>query len=76
MPILYTIVFKLLVPIFSFIVGIFLILKPNEAIRIQQKFYAMINWRMEPICQALELRNTRIMGVVLILLGILAWCIK
>lgn len=61
---------KPLLFIFSLIslcIGIFLILKPNLAIRIQQNFYAKINWRMEPISLEKEIRNTRLMGGFLIL---------
>lgn len=54
-------------------IGFFLVKKPNLAIEIQKKFYAQINWRMEPISLQKELRNTRIMGFILIilLLGVL-----
>ncbi|MCM8801317.1 MAG: hypothetical protein NC912_04860 [Candidatus Omnitrophica bacterium] len=47
--------------------GIFLICKPELALRIQQGFYAKINWRLEPISLEKELRNTRIMGGFLVL---------
>ena len=56
--------------IFIFLVsvafGLFLILKPNQAIEFQKSFYLKINWRMEPVNMALELRNTRMLGFVLI----------
>ncbi|MFC1644308.1 hypothetical protein ACFL5C_03240 [Candidatus Omnitrophota bacterium] len=52
--------------------GIFLLVKPALTIELQQKFYEKINWRMEPISMAKEIRNTQIMGVFLIALVILA----
>jgi len=46
--------------------GIFLFLKPAQAIDIQKKFYEKINWRMEPISLSKEIKNTMIMGLFLI----------
>ena len=42
--------------------GLFLIINPALAIEIQRKFYAAINWKIEPISMEKEIRNTRIMG--------------
>ena len=56
------------IPLFSVIclltlaLGLFLMLKPSRAIDFQKNFYRTINWRMEPIDLALEIRNTQIMG--------------
>ena len=50
--------------------GVFLIFKPSSAISFQKKFYEMINWRIEPISMAKELRNTRIMGAFLLVLDL------
>ena len=47
-------------------VGFFLCLKPEQAIRFQQRFYEKINWRMEPISLTKEIRNTRAMGYFLL----------
>ena len=46
--------------------GIMLLIRPVLVIELQQKFYEKINWRMEPISMQKEIRNTRIMGVFLI----------
>jgi hypothetical protein len=54
------------------VTGGFLIFKPSSAISFQKKFYEMINWRIEPISMSKELRNTRIMGVFLIVFNLLA----
>jgi len=50
--------------------GLFLIIRPSLAIEIQRRFYAMINWKIEPISMSKEIRNTRIMGWFLIALCI------
>jgi hypothetical protein len=43
--------------------GFCIALKPASVIEIQKRFYAGINWRIEPISMQKELRNTRIMGI-------------
>lgn len=57
----------LLIAATSFIAGCFIYSKPQAVIKIQQKFYEYINWRMEPISMAKEIRNTQFMGLFLIL---------
>jgi len=52
------------------IVGLFVALRPQKTIEIQQKFYAKINWRIEPISMSKEVRNTRLMGLFLVGLAI------
>jgi len=47
------------------IIGLFLFLQPSRTIELQTKFYACINWRMEPISVAREIRNTKRMGLLL-----------
>ncbi len=47
--------------------------KPGLAIEIQRRFYERINWRIAPISMAREIRNTRIMGLFVII--ITALCI-
>ena len=54
------------------LIGGFLIHNPSSAISFQKKFYEMINWRIEPVSMAKELRNTRIMGMFLIVFDLLA----
>ena len=55
----------------SVIVGSFLHLKAALAIEIQRKFYLSINWRIEPVSMEKELNNTKVMGRMLVFLGIL-----
>lgn len=57
----------------SVALGIFLVLRPALAIEFQRRFYEKINWRMEPISLAKELRNTRLMGLMLVSIGIFAF---
>jgi len=54
------------------IIGFFLCYKPYLSIEIQKKFYEKINWRIEPISMQKEIRNTRIMGLFLIIATLLA----
>ena len=54
------------ISIISVILGLFLFYKPALAIEIQRKFYEKINWRVEPIFLQKEIKNTKIMGLVLI----------
>ena len=46
--------------------GLWVYLKPAQVIEFQKRFYAAINWRMEPIDTAKEIRNTRAMGLFVI----------
>ncbi|MCQ9205758.1 MAG: hypothetical protein NG737_05550, partial [Omnitrophica bacterium] len=63
------------VSVFSLGIGVFLIIKPDLAIEIQRIFYEKINWKMEPISMEKEIRNTKIMGLFLIIavISIVAW---
>lgn len=59
--------------LFSFIaiiIGFVLFLNPAFAIEIQRRFYEKINWRIEPISLPKEIRNTRIMGLFLIVVAL------
>lgn len=59
----------------SLAAGIFLARKPQAAIEIQKRFYAGINWRIEPISMPKEIRNTRLMGALLIALSLTMLCL-
>jgi len=54
----------------SIIIGLFIFKKPTSAFEIQRKFYALINWRIEPISLQKEIRNTKIMGLSLVVIGL------
>ncbi len=53
------------------VVGLLMFLKPKVVIEFQRKFYAKINWRIEPISMPKEIRNTKLMGLFLILAAFL-----
>ena len=57
----------LLISVISFVIGLFLIFKPASAIELQRRFHELINWRIEPISMAKEIRNTKLMGLCLII---------
>lgn len=44
--------------------------KPKLAIEIQRRFYAKINWKIEPVSIQKEIRNTKLMGSFLIMLSL------
>jgi len=62
----------LVFPVIALPAGLVLILNPGLAIELQKKFYAAINWKIEPISLEKELRNTRIMGALIIILSLSA----
>lgn len=59
----------LLSSIICLFIGLFLLIKPESAIEIQRKFYEKINWKIEPISMAKEIRNTKLMGGFVIILN-------
>ncbi|MCM8791275.1 MAG: hypothetical protein NC938_06230 [Candidatus Omnitrophica bacterium] len=44
--------------------------KPKKTIDIQIALYRPFNWRLEPISWEKEIRNTRLMGLTLVVLGV------
>ena len=61
-----TLIFLFIV-IFSLCIGFIIYRFPYHVFEIQRKFYTLINWRIEPISMQKEIRNTRIMGLFLML---------
>lgn len=55
-----------------FLAGSFVFVDPARAIELQKRFYAKINWRIEPIDMRKELRNTKIMGLSMVIAAILS----
>lgn len=53
-------------------VGVFLFFRPVAAIEVQRRFYEKINWRIEPISMTKEIRNTKIMGLFLVIISLAA----
>lgn len=62
----------ILFSLFSIAVGLFIFFKPSLTIEIQRRCYEMINWRIEPISMPKEIRNTRIMGMFLSTVSVIA----
>ena len=56
---------SMLFAVAGIIVGLAMFFNSALLIKMQIKFYAKINWRMEPISMSKEIKNTRIMGLVL-----------
>ncbi|HOX53847.1 MAG: hypothetical protein PHI86_01655 [Candidatus Omnitrophica bacterium] len=54
------------------VIGLFVFLKPAIAIEMQRKFYAIINWRLEPISMEKEIKNTKLMGFGLFVVTVVA----
>jgi hypothetical protein len=46
--------------------------KPKKTIDIQIALYRPFNWKIAPISMEKEIRNTRIMGIVVVILGIIS----
>lgn len=67
-----------LAAIFCLSVGFLTATNPKLIIEFQIKFYKMINWRIEPISMSKEIRNTRIMGIFLVIvaIGTIAYTLK
>jgi len=61
-------ILELIVAVNSFLLGIFCVYRPEKAINMEQEFYRWINWDTKPISMNREVRNTVIMGILLILL--------
>ncbi len=66
----YCILILMTISIISTIIGLFIFFKPSLAIEMQKKFYAKINWRIEPVSMPKEIRNTKIMGLTLIIIAL------
>ena len=78
MNVIFFLIFGLLFSL-GFGIGFFFIKKPEVAIELQRRFYAKINWKIEPISMPKEVRNTRIMGlavIILLLATVLIYFIK
>ncbi|MFH1076431.1 MAG: hypothetical protein V1753_06265 [Pseudomonadota bacterium] len=54
----------------SLAVGLVVFLKPEAVIEFQRRFYEKINWRVEPISMPKEIRNTKIMGLFLVVIAL------
>ncbi len=60
----------ILISVVSITIGLFVFFKPDLTIEIQRRFYEKLNWRIEPISMQKEIRNTKIMGILLVAVAI------
>ena len=56
--------------------GVVFFLRPRRAIEAQIAFYRNINWEMKPISWEKEIKNTRAIGVLTIICGIILLAIS
>jgi magnesium-transporting ATPase (P-type) len=64
--------FSVLFSLLALCMGFLMLINPALAIELQRRAYEKINWSIEPISVSKEIRNTRIMGWITILLVIAA----
>ncbi len=64
---------QLIAAVIGIALGAIIAWKPRKVIDAQTTFYRLINWKMEPISMEKEIRNTRIMGLMLLIFGIFSF---
>ena len=62
-----------LVAVGTLLFGAFSAAMPERSIVLYQRLMARFNWRVSPIDEPRELRTTRVLGVLLILLSLVVW---
>ena len=70
--IIYASFTQITIIIMSLVFGTLLMWKPRKVIGIQTALYRPFNWKLEPISMEKEIRNVRIMGAMIFILGILS----
>jgi len=73
-----TVIFVCIVVI-ALCLGFFIFCYPQKSFEIQRRFYALINWRIEPISMQKEIRNTKLMGlflIVFVLTSCIYYCLR
>jgi hypothetical protein len=63
---------QLTIVVLAIIFGALVAWKPKKTIDIQTALYRPFNWKLEPISMEKEIRNTRIMGLTVLILGALS----
>jgi len=63
---------KLTIVVVASVFGALVAWKPKKTIEIQIALYRPFNWKIEPISMEKEIKNTRIMGLTLFVLGIIS----
>ncbi|PIU39973.1 MAG: hypothetical protein COT00_04130 [Candidatus Omnitrophica bacterium CG07_land_8_20_14_0_80_50_8] len=64
---------RLTVTVVAMALGAVVVWQPRKIIDMQIAAYRLINWKMEPISMEKEIRNTRIMGLAVLILGVFAF---
>ena len=55
------------------LLGYFVFRYPLKVIKFQKAFYYLINWYIEPVSLEKEVRNTKVMGISLILFVLIGY---
>ncbi|MDP2924543.1 MAG: hypothetical protein Q8O30_12650 [Candidatus Omnitrophota bacterium] len=63
---------QLMIVVIAIVFGALVAWKPRKTIDIQIAIYRPFNWKLEPISMEKEIKNTRIMGLTVLILGILS----
>ena len=63
---------RLTIAAVAIIFGTVIAWKPRKAIDIQAALYRPFNWKLEPISMEKAIRNMRIMGMTVLILGIIS----
>jgi len=63
---------QLTIVVIATLFGALVAWKPKKIIDIQTALYRPFNWKLEPISMEKEIKNTRIMGLTVLILGILS----
>ena len=63
---------RLTIVVIAIVFGALVAWKPKKTIDIQIAIYRPFNWKIEPISMEKEIRNTRVMGLTVLILGILS----
>ena len=64
---------QLTISVIAILFGALISWKPRKTIDIQSALYRPFNWKLEPISMEKEIRNTRIMGAFVLIVGILTF---
>lgn len=63
---------RLTIVVIAIVFGALVAWKPKKTIDIQTALYRPFNWKLEPISMEKEIKNTRIMGLTVLILGTLS----
>ena len=63
---------RLTIVVIAIVFGALVAWKPKKTIDIQTALYRPFNWKLEPISMEKEIRNTRVMGLAVLILGVLS----